>query len=50
MENFRAYPEMDSAKTFRRKIEIPQRASIFQDICCLKVHNVHLKLALPISG
>ena len=35
---------------YRRTIEIPQRAHIFKVNCCLKVHNVHLKLASPISG
>ena len=35
---------------YRRTIEIPQRTHISKANCCVKVHNVHLKLALPISG
>ena len=31
-------------------IEIPQRARMLKANGCLKVHNIHLKLALPISG
>ena len=34
----------------RRTKGIPQRARIFEANCRLKVHNAHLKLALPISG
>ena len=42
---------MDSTKTiYDRTIEIPQRTRIFKADCCLEVHNVHLKLALTISG
>ena len=32
-----------------RTIEIPQCTHIFKAKCCLKVHNVHLKLQSPIS-
>ena len=35
---------------YRRTIEMPQRAHAFKVNCCLKVHNEHLKLLLPISG
>ena len=35
---------------YTRAIEIPQRTHIFKAYCCLKGHNVHLKLASPISG
>ena len=35
---------------YRRTIEIPQSTHIFKANCCLNVHNVHLKLASPISG
>ena len=35
---------------YRRTVEIPQRACIFKDNCCLEVHNANLiKLALRIS-
>ena len=37
------YPEMET-------IEIPQRNHISKADFCLKVHNVHLKLVMPISG
>ena len=33
-----------------RTIEIPQCTRIFKVNCCLKVHNVQLKIALSISG
>ena len=35
---------------YRRTIEMPERARTFQIICCLRVHNAHLKLLSPISG
>ena len=31
-------------------IEILQRTQIFKVICCLKVHNAHVKLTLQILG
>ena len=31
-------------------IELPYRTRIFKANCCLKVHNVYLMLAMPISG
>ena len=33
---------------YRRTIEIPQCAHVFEVHCCLKVHNVNLKVTLPI--
>ena len=33
---------------YRRTIEIPARACIVKDNCCLKVHNAFIKLASPI--
>ena len=44
------YPEMMSTKMFvgRRTIQIP-RVHIYNANCCLKVHNVNLKLLLPIA-
>ena len=46
-----AYPEKPQYKdVYIWAIEILQRAHIFKANCCLKVHNAHLKLALPISG
>ena len=35
---------------YQRTIEIPQQNRIVITNCYLKGHNVHLKLALPISG
>ena len=35
---------------YRSTIEILQHARIFKASCCLKVHNVPLNLASPISG
>ena len=37
-------------EVYSRTIEIPQCTRIFKSNCCLKVHNVRLKLALRISG
>ena len=34
---------------YRRTIEMPQHACTFKVNCCLKVHNVHLKLLSLIS-
>ena len=31
-------------------MEVQQRADIFKVNCCLKVHNIHLKLTRRISG
>ena len=49
---FSPYSEMHSTKTnvYVRTTEILQRTRIFKAIYCTKVHNAHLKLAVPISG
>ena len=41
---------MDYKDVYMRTIEILQCAHIFKANCCLKVQDVHLKLALPILG
>ena len=44
------YSEIQYKDFYKRTIEIPKRTHILKDKYCLKVHNVHLKLALPFSG
>ena len=52
LETFISYVSRKSQykDVHRRTIEIPQCTHIFEANCCLKVHNAHLKLALPISA
>ena len=40
---------MDSTQMLKGEQKIAQCTRILKVNCCFKVHNVHLKLALPIS-
>ena len=44
------YRKSQYTDVYMKTIKIPQRTRIFKASHCLKIHNVHFKLALPVSG